>query len=74
MILGLVFRGQAIWWIKVTADFAVLRNVAMATKATILGFLYTGCTLAPPGEYEWILRRCGLMSNYFDRLLLCPPI
>jgi len=26
-------------------------------------------TLAPPGEYDWtvrLLRRCGLMSNYFD--------
>jgi len=21
--------------------------------AAIFGFLYTGCTLAPPGEYEW---------------------
>jgi len=30
-------------------------------------------TLAPPGEYDWtvrLLRRCGLMSNYFDHLLL----
>ena len=28
-------------------------------------------TLAPPGEYDWTVRllgRCGLMSNYFDRL------
>jgi len=32
-----------------------------------------GCTLAPPGEYHWIVhvrRRCGLLSNYFDHLLL----
>jgi len=30
-------------------DFEVLRDVAMAT---IFGFLYMGCTLAPPGEYH----------------------
>jgi len=32
-----------------------------------------GCTLAPPGEYDWtvrVRRRCGLMSNYFDQLLI----
>jgi len=43
-----------------TADFEVLRDVAMAT---IFGFLYTGCTLAPPEEYDWtvhVRRRCGL--------------
>jgi len=31
-----------------------------------------GCTLAPPGEYDWtvlVWLRCGLMSNYFDHLL-----
>jgi len=30
-------------------------------------------TLASPGEYNWTIclwRRCGLMSNYFDHLLL----
>jgi len=30
-------------------------------------------TLAPPGEYDWtvrLLQRCGLMSNYFDHLLV----
>jgi len=30
-------------------------------------------TLAQPGEYHWtvhVRRRCGLMSNYFDQLLL----
>ena len=32
-----------------TADFEVLRDVAMAT---VLGFLYMVCTLAPPGEYD----------------------
>jgi len=31
------------------ADFAVLRDAAMAT---IFVFLYMGCTLAPPGEYD----------------------
>jgi len=41
--------------------------------ATIFGFLYMGCTMAPPEEYDWTVhlrRRCGLMSNYFDHLLL----
>jgi len=50
------------------ADFEVLRHVTMAT---IFGFLYMGCTLAPPGEYDLtvrVRRRCGLMSNYFDHL------
>jgi len=31
------------------------------------------CTLAPPGDYGWaihVTRRCGLMSNSFDHLLL----
>jgi len=32
------------------ADFEVLRDVAMVT--TIFGFLYMGCTLAPPEEYD----------------------
>jgi len=30
-----------------------------------------GGTLAPPGEYDWtfrVLRRCGLVLNYFDHL------
>jgi len=34
-----------------------------------------GCTLAPPGQYEWtvrVLRWCGLVSNYFDHLLQYP--
>jgi len=31
------------------ADFKVLRDVAMAT---IFGFLYMGCTLVPPEEYD----------------------
>ena len=30
-------------------DFEVLRDVAMAT---IFGFLYMGCTLSPPEEYD----------------------
>jgi len=32
-----------------TADFEVLRDVAMAT---IFGFLYKGCKMAPPEEYD----------------------
>jgi len=50
------------------ADTQHLRDVAMAA---IFGFLYMGCTLAPPGEYDCTVhvpRRCGLMSNYFDHL------
>jgi len=31
------------------ANFEVLRDVAMAT---IFGFLYMGCTLVPPEEYD----------------------
>jgi len=31
------------------ADFEALRDAAMAT---IFGFLYMGCTLALPGEYD----------------------
>jgi len=31
------------------ADFEVLRDVTMAA---IFGFLYMGCTLAPPEEYD----------------------
>ena len=31
------------------ADTLQLRDVAMAT---VFGFLYTGCTWAPPGEYD----------------------
>jgi len=37
-----------------------------------LSNFYTGCTLAPPGEYDWTVpvpQRCGLMSNYLDHLL-----
>jgi len=37
------------------------------------GLSIYGCTLAPPGEYDWIvhaLRRFGLMLIYVDHLLL----
>ena len=47
LILGVVFG------VKLSdediADFELLRDVAMAT---IFGFLYIGCTLAPPEEYD----------------------
>ena len=47
LILGVVFG------VKLSdediADFELLRDVAMTT---ILGFLYTGCTLAPSEEYD----------------------
>jgi len=32
-----------------------------------------GCILAQPGEYDWtvhVRRRCGLLSYYFEQLLL----
>jgi len=32
------------------ADFEVQRDVV--ATATVFGFLYTGCILAPPGEYD----------------------
>ena len=38
-----------------------------------IGCTRLGCTLAPPGECDGtvrVRRRCGLMSNYFDHLLL----
>jgi len=37
------------------ADTLQLRDVAMAT---IFVFLYMGCTLATPGEYDWTVL-CG---------------
>jgi len=43
--------------------------------ATIFWFLYMGCRLAPTGKYDitvHVRRRCGLISNYFDHLLLLP--
>jgi len=47
LILGVVFR------VKLSdediANFELLSDVAMAT---IFGFLYIGCTLAPPEEYD----------------------
>jgi len=47
LILGVVFG------VKLSdediADFELLRNVAMAT---IFGFQYTGCTLAPREKYD----------------------
>jgi len=52
------------------ADTLQLRDVA---TQTIFVFLYMGCTLAPPGEYDWtvrVRRRCGLMSNYVENLLM----
>jgi len=70
LILGVGFRGQAIRWRHSRFRGSKERNVAMAT---IIGFLYMGCTLVPPEEYDWtvhVRRWCGLMSNYFDHLLL----
>jgi len=50
-------------------DTLQLRDVPMAT---IFVFLYIGCTLATPGEYNWtvrVRRQCDHVSNYFDHLL-----
>jgi len=54
-----------------TADIADTLQPRDVAIAIIFVFLYTGCTLAPPGEYDWTVRarwRCGLTSNYFDHL------
>jgi len=45
--------------------------------ATISAFLYIGCILAAPDEYDKtvrVRRRCDLMSNYFDHLLWPPYV
>ena len=42
-------KGYPMKTIQDIADYEVLRHVAMAT---IFGFLYMGCTLAPPDEYD----------------------
>jgi len=34
------------------ADIADTRHLRDVAIATIFGFLYMGCTLAPPGEYD----------------------
>jgi len=63
------FLGEGIPW-KHSRDRGSYGHCHMAT---IFGFLYMGWTLAPPGKYDWTVRmrrRCGLMSNYFNRLLL----
>jgi len=70
LILGVVFGFKLSD--EDIADFEVIRQVAMAT---IFGFLYMGCTLAPPGEYNRtvrVWRRCGLVSNYFDLVIIRP--
>jgi len=47
LILGWVF-GVKLSDVDI-ANLEALRDVAMAT---IFGFLYIGCTLAPPEEYD----------------------
>jgi len=70
LILGVGFWGQAIRW---------RQNWFRGSKGRCHGnhfWLYMRCTLAPPGEYDWTVHvrwRCGLMSNYFDHLLLLLP-
>jgi len=34
------------------ADIADTSHIADVAMTTIFGFLYMGCTLAPPGEYD----------------------
>jgi len=46
------------------ADVAVTLQLTDIAMATIFAFLYMGCTLGPPGKYDWaacVWRRCGLM-------------
>jgi len=55
---------------KDIAEMEVLTDAAMTTT---FGYLYIGCSLASPGEYDLTVhlrRRCGFMSNYFDHLWL----
>jgi len=35
------------------ADTLHLRDIAITT---IFGFLHMGCTLAPPGKFDWTIR------------------
>jgi len=55
------------------ANTLQLWDVAVAT----VFWLCMGCTLAPPGEYNLtvhVRQRCGLMTNYFDHLLLLTQV
>ena len=49
-------------------DQDAIRGVELSGPKDVLG----GCTLAPPGEYQWtvhVRRRCGHLSNYTEHLL-----
>jgi len=55
------------------ANFEVLRDVGHSNRFWLS--IYE--VHIPPGEYDWtvhVWRRCGLMSNYFDHLLLLARI
>jgi len=55
------------------ADIAGTLHVRHVAMATIFWLSILECTSAPPGECDWtvcVWRRCSLMSNYFDHLLL----
>jgi len=55
------------------ADIANARHPRVVAIEPFFGFLYMGCTLAPPGECDCTIhvqQRCGLLLNYFDHLLL----
>ena len=64
--------GCGLWWAQGIMYQIGIHSCqgTLPCTATIFVFVY-GCTLAPPGEYNWtvhVLRRYGLMSNYFDHL------
>ena len=74
------FWGQkeAIAWHPQTCLTADMLKVTQQQPALVhcacrLGCTRWRCTSAPPGEFDWTVllqRWCGLMSNYFDHLLL----
>ena len=44
---------EGVWVVgRQTADIADTLHLMDVAMTTIFGFLYMGCTLAPPGEYD----------------------
>jgi len=45
-----------------------------STSTAQIGVHQMGCTVAPPGKYNWTVcarLQCGLVSTYCDRVLFC---
>jgi len=67
LILGMGFCGQVMQW-----RHSRFRGSKGCCHGNHFWLSIYGCTLAPPGEYDWtvhVWQRCGLMSNCFDHLL-----